>query len=338
MQSNHRMKRKAFSLKNYNTFGLEAFAENFILINHHEELISLLSDGQMPDLILGGGSNILFSGNTLKRVFKNNILGKKIIEINNEKAIIEVGGGENWHDLVLWTLDQNLGGIENLSLIPGTVGAAPIQNIGAYGVELKDVFHSLDAVDLLENKHCTFSREDCEFSYRSSFFKKNKGRYFITKVRLTLSENHVLNTSYGAIADILDAKQIKAPGIREVSEAVIAIRTAKLPDPQMIGNAGSFFKNPLIHKTEFSALQLKFPEIIYYPAGDMVKIPAGWLIEKCGFKGRKKGAVGCYEKQALVIVNFGGASGQEVIAWAEKIEKAVRDTFGIQLEREVNVI
>ncbi len=327
------------SLKPYNTFRVEAFTEQLTGIESEQQLLDLLYQGLKPDLILGGGSNILFSGKKIPIVWKNNITGKKILEENEETALVEAGGGEDWHELVIWTLDRHLGGIENLSLIPGTVGAAPIQNIGAYGVELKDVFHSLDAVDLQNQSVHTFYKEDCAFDYRNSFFKQHKGRFFITKVRLELSKHPQVNISYGAIADVLAEKGIQSPGIRDVSQAVVQIRQSKLPQPEQIGNAGSFFKNPIIDEVHFRRLRQAYPKLVFYPAErGSWKVPAGWLIEQCGFKGKREGRVGCYAHQALVIVNFGGATGSEVLAWAEKIEQAVYERFGIHLEREINVI
>ncbi len=328
-----------FSLKKYNTFGLEAFAKKLVDIISEEEMFRLLEAYGRPDLILGGGSNILFSGQAIDLAALNRIEGKSILEENEEKAIVQIGGGENWHEVVQWAIEEGLGGIENLSLIPGTAGAAPIQNIGAYGVELKDVFYSLDAIDLESKERRVFSKKECNFSYRNSFFKQHKGRFFITNIRLELRKNAVINTSYGAIREVLDQKGISNPTIKDVSEAVIEIRSSKLPDPKKIGNAGSFFKNPVIPTTQFEDLKNRFPSIVYYPIGDHdYKVPAGWLIEQCGFKGKREGAVGCYEKQALVVVNYGGASPREVLAWVEKIEEAVWQKFGIQLEREVNVV
>ncbi len=327
------------SLEKYNTFGVEAFTQQLICIQNEEQLIALLEKGVQPDLILGGGSNVLFSGAPLKVVWKNGIVGKKVLEENKEQALVEAGGGEDWHEFVCWALDQKLGGIENLSLIPGTVGAAPIQNIGAYGVELKDVFHSLDAVDLKKKVRRTFFREDCAFGYRNSLFKQQKGRFFITRVRLTLNKHQQVNISYGALTAVLREKGISSPGIRDVSEAVVEIRQSKLPQPEEIGNAGSFFKNPVIEEAHFKQIKKDNPELVYYPVNtDHYKIPAGWLIEQCGFKGKREGRVGCYARQALVIVNFGGATGAEILAWAQKIEQAVYERFGIRLEREVNVI
>jgi UDP-N-acetylmuramate dehydrogenase len=327
------------SLKKYNTFGINAYAQRLVSIASPEAMLHLLDRQGRPDVILGGGSNILFSGNLLQLVALNEIKGKHIIEEHKEQTLVEIGGGEDWHEVVLWTLDQGLGGIENLSLIPGTAGAAPIQNIGAYGVELKDVFHSLDAIDLDRRQKVVFTKEECAFAYRNSFFKQQKGRFFITHIRLQLHKHPVVNTSYGAIKKVLEQKGISVPTIRDVSEAVIEIRSSKLPDPAQLGNAGSFFKNPVVNKLKFEQLRRDFANLVFYQVNsDAYKIPAGWLIEQCGFKGKREGAVGCYEKQALVIVNYGGASPEEVLHWVGKIEKTVQNTFGIQLEREVNVV
>lgn len=326
-------------LKEYNTFGVEAFANQLVFVDSAASLLRLLDEKGIPDLILGGGSNILFSGRLLNLVVRNNILGKHIIEENEFSALVEIGGGENWHEVVKWAIENDLGGIENLSLIPGTAGAAPIQNIGAYGVELKDVFYSLDAIDLQSKKQVVFTKQDCAFAYRNSLFKQQKGRFFITRIRLKLNKRPSVNISYGAIATVLEEKGILAPTIRDVSEAVISIRTSKLPDPSKLGNAGSFFKNPVLTEKHFIRLKNSFHDIVFYQlSSNQYKIPAGWLIEQCGLKGKREGAVGCYEKQALVIVNFGGATSRDILQWVEKIENLVRQKFGIQLEREVNVV
>jgi UDP-N-acetylmuramate dehydrogenase len=327
------------SLKNHNTFGIDAFARQLVTITTPEDMLRLLAQHGRPDLILGGGSNILFSGKPLQLVVLNEIKGKTVIEENEEWALVRIGGGEDWHEVVLWAIERGLGGIENLSLIPGTAGAAPIQNIGAYGVELKDVFHSLDAIDLDRREKVVFSKEACAFAYRNSFFKQEKGRFFITHICLQLQKHPVVNTSYGAIQEVLEQKGIAEPTIRDVSEAVMEIRSSKLPDPAQLGNAGSFFKNPVVDARAFERLRALFPHLVFYQIKqDAYKIPAGWLIEQCGFKGKREGAVGCYDKQALVIVNHGGATAEEVLNWVEKIEKAVQKRFGIRLEREVNVV
>lgn len=329
------------SLKTYNTFGIDAHAAALLTIESSEQLQELLKKRPAEDFfILGGGSNVLFRQNLSQTVLLNRIQGKQVVEEDANEVTIAVGGGENWHELVLWTLENNWGGLENLSLIPGTVGAAPIQNIGAYGVELKDVFVGLEAIELSTGEEQVFSAEDCAFGYRDSYFKRaGKGKYFITQVYLTLNKQPKVNISYGAIQDVLQAEGIQNPSIQEVSRAVIHIRSSKLPDPAKIGNGGSFFKNPELEASAFAQLQANYPQIPHYaaPAGK-VKVPAGWLIEQCGWKGQRRGNAGCYEKQALVLVNLGGASGAEIWALAEEIMASVKAKFGVELEVEVNVI
>ncbi|MEL7120520.1 MAG: UDP-N-acetylmuramate dehydrogenase [Bacteroidota bacterium] len=328
-------------LKNLHTFGVEAYAKEFILIEKSEDILHLLSKDKSIDLILGGGSNVFFLKDFDGCVVKNNILGIHIIQEDENNAIVEIGGGENWHEIVIWAVNNNLGGIENLALIPGSVGAAPVQNIGAYGVELKDVFFQLKAIDLLKGEEVSFTKDECQFAYRDSLFKHQKGRYFITHVQLKLTkQNHKLNTSYKALYYWLADSVYDEIGIAQIMEAVIDIRSSKLPDPNVIGNAGSFFKNPIIPIDHLRKLQVLFPDIVYYPVDDdtHVKLPAAWLIDKAGFKGKRDGAVGSYEKQALVIVNHGGASGTAIDHWAKKIEAKVFEVYGVQLEREVNMI
>ena len=330
------------SLRHYNTFGIEAKARHYTEVYSTSELQEVLQQwkGGAP-FILGGGSNILLTGDLGRLVVRNCIKGREIVRKENGKAWVAAGGGENWHDFVLWCLENELGGIENLSLIPGTVGAAPIQNIGAYGVELRDVFHSLEAVELSSGMEHASGREACRFGYRESIFKGPlKGQYCITRVMVELTTGpHHLNTSYGAIRETLENWNIKEPTIQDVSRAVTAIRSSKLPDPAVLGNSGSFFKNPEIPLIQFEALQARFPNIIHYPAGEgLVKVPAGWLIEQCGWKGQRIGDAGCYEKQALVLVNYGTASGPEVLELAQQIVDSVEQKFGIRLAPEVNVV
>ncbi len=330
------------SLRQLNTFGIEANARYYAEVHSTAGLQEILLQwrGAAP-FILGGGSNILFTGNVERLVIRNCIRGREIIRRDAGRAWVAAGGGENWHEFVLWCLDNGLGGIENLSLIPGTVGAAPIQNIGAYGVELQDVFHSLEATELSSGMEHAFGREACRFGYRDSVFKGPlRGVYCITRVVLELStEGHKINTSYGAIREMLENRGISDPGIRDVSEAVMAIRRSKLPDPALIGNAGSFFKNPEVPHWQFEQLKALFPGIVHYPAGEgLVKIPAGWLIEQCGWKGQRIGDAGCYEKQALVLVNHGRASGAELLQLAQEIVDSVAEKFGIRLAPEVNVV
>ncbi len=314
-------------------------AEHFIEIHSTDELSEFLNTDFGEIRILGGGSNVLMTSDLQGVVLKNEIKGIEIVEEISSHAIVSTGGGEEWHNLVLWSLEKNLGGIENLSLIPGSVGAAPIQNIGAYGVELNDVFHHLEAVELASGKVRLFTKEDCQFAYRDSIFKRKlKGKYFITKVFLKLTKQHQLNTSYGTIKEILSQNNILNPTIKEVSRAVISIRQSKLPDPKRIGNSGSFFKNPEIEVPHCQRLRAEFPETVFYemPNGK-VKIPAGWLIEKAGWKGKRSGDAGCHENQALVLVNYGNAKGEEIRDLAFQIRASVKEMFGIELIFEVNI-
>ena len=328
------------SLINLNTFGMDVHAEEFIYIFSKSQLLEVLENHSYEDInILGGGSNILLTKDLEGLTLKNEIQGIRVIsEINNE-VLVSVGGGENWHQFVLWTIKNGFGGVENLSLIPGTVGAAPIQNIGAYGVELKDVFVKLEAIDLRTKAPLVFENKDCEFGYRDSIFKRAlKGKLFITKVYLKLTKKHNVNIGYGAIRDVLSQWKIKTPTVRDVSKAVIHIRESKLPNPADIGNSGSFFKNPVIEKAQFEKLKSSFPNIVFYslPNG-RVKVPAGWLIEQAGWKGIRRGDAGCHEKQALVLVNYGKAKGAEIYSLAMDILASVKEKFGIDLTPEVNI-
>ncbi len=329
------------SLQALNTFGIPARARYFATADSEADLRAAFQQGIIPLLILGGGSNMLLTQDFNGLVVKNNLLGKEIVEETEASAIVRAGAGENWHQFVCWALEQGLGGVENLSLIPGTVGAAPIQNIGAYGVELRDVFFKLEAMDIATGTVHVFTKNDCRFGYRNSIFKQElKGRYCITRVYLQLSKtNHQINTEYGAIRETLAARGITQPSIRDVSDAVIAIRTSKLPDPAKLGNAGSFFKNPEIEPAHFDQLRQAFPNIVAYPGSDgKIKVPAGWLIEQCGWKGIRRGGAGCYEKQALVLVNYGNASGADIWQLAQDIVDSVERRFAIRLQPEVNVI
>ena len=332
---------KNYSLKKFNTFGLEVKADNLVHIRAIPDFKKALKLPYRPIFVLGGGSNILLTKNVKGLVLKNEIKGIAIVEEYEKEVIISVGGGENWHQLVLWSIKNNYGGLENLSLIPGTVGAAPIQNIGAYGVELKDIFVKLEALNLSSGRKKTFKKADCQFAYRDSIFKKAlKGKYFISKVFLKLSKKpHTLNISYGAIKKLLAQKGIKEPDIKAISETVIAIRSTKLPDPVKLGNAGSFFKNPEINPKHFAELQSQFPNIVFYdlPNGDK-KIPAGWLIERCGWKGKRIGQTGAHSNQALVLVNYGNATGAEIKKLALEIIDSVNKKFGIPLSPEVNIL
>lgn len=329
------------SLKPYNTFGLEAFAKYFIEINNVKELDLLFKDPiykSQQKLILGGGSNILLTKNFEGLVIKNNIKG---IEIVDEKQnIIKAGAGENWHEFVMYCISKGLGGIENLSLIPGCVGASPMQNIGAYGVEIKDVFHELTAFDLKDGSIRNFSKKECEFGYRESVFKRHfKDRYIIIDVSFKLTRDHFPNTSYGAINDELKKMGITNPSIRDVSNAVIAIRQSKLPDPKEIGNAGSFFKNPEVSADKFNSLKKQFENLVAYPLEHGgYKLAAGWLIEQTGLKGFEMNGAAVHNKQALVLVNKNNTTGQNIYQLSDYVLNKVFDKFGVQLEREVNIL
>jgi UDP-N-acetylmuramate dehydrogenase len=333
---------KNVSLKPYNTFGIDLPAREFLEIESIATLKKVLTSKNPPELfILSGGSNLLLTSPLKALVLYINIQGKEILREEGETTIIRAMAGENWHELVMWSLSMGLGGLENLALIPGKCGTAPIQNIGAYGVELKDVFHACEALETKTGKLCRFTAADCNFGYRDSFFKREgKGRYIITAVELKLSRtNHALSTSYGAIQDELNQKGIAKPTPRDVAEAVIAIRQSKLPDPKVLGNSGSFFKNPVVRTAHYQELKSRFPEIPGYPQNaDWIKVPAGWLIEKSGFKGYRKGDAGVHEKQALVLVNYGKASGRQVLDLATSIQEKIQNTFGIELIAEVNII
>ncbi|MEM1122622.1 MAG: UDP-N-acetylmuramate dehydrogenase [Bacteroidota bacterium] len=332
---------KNYSLQACNTFGLAVQAENLVKIRSVAALKQAIKLSYQPLFILGGGSNMLLTKNVEGLVLKNEIKEKTVVEADDTKVIIRVGGGENWHELVLWAIQNNYGGLENLALIPGTVGAAPIQNIGAYGVELKDIFVRLEATNLTTGRKKTFTKKACQFGYRESIFKKAlKGQYFITKIYLKLSKTaHQINTGYGAIQTSLANEGITSPTIKNISDAVIAIRSSKLPDPAKLGNAGSFFKNPTIPAAQFEELRKSFPNIVFYEMPDnKVKIPAGWLIEQAGWKGKKVGNTGAHAKQALVLVNYGNATGNEVRALAFQIIASVKEKFGIKLSPEVNII
>jgi len=332
-----------FSLKNYNTFGIDVAAAFFVAVHSVEDLQQVLLEnrGKKEVMILGGGSNMLLTKDLDCLVIYNQIEGFEIVGEEENEAIVAVGGGENWHEFVLKCVENDLGGVENLSLIPGTVGASPIQNIGAYGVELKDVFERLEAVKLSTGEVEIFDKVACQFGYRDSIFKRDlKDKYCITKVYFRLSKHdHKINNAYGAIAQVLESKNITEPSIKDVSEAVIGIRQSKLPNPKILGNSGSFFKNPEIPQNQFDELQKCFPEIVNYPLSNgKIKIPAGWLIEQCGWKGKRVGNTGAYEKQALVLVNYGNATGQEVYQLAQEIANSVQEKFEITITPEVNVL
>lgn len=330
------------SLKKYNTFGIEATAHEFVAIQNQEELASILKENQSKKLfVLAGGSNMLLTKNIEALVIHINNKGIEIIEENDNSVWVKSNAGEVWHEFVMWCLEHNFGGIENLSLIPGNVGATPVQNIGAYGVEIKDTFVSCEAMEIATQKMRTFTKEDCQFGYRESIFKGElKNQYIILSVTFKLTKkNHKINTSYGAIDLEIEKNGIENPSIKDVSNAVIAIRQSKLPDPKELGNSGSFFKNPIVPIEIYNKAKSNYPEMPHYPVSEtQVKVPAGWLIEQAGFKGKRFGDAGIHTKQALVLVNYGNATGSEIWAVAQNVQKTVKDKFGIEIEAEVNVI
>lgn len=330
------------SLKNFNTFGVDAKARYFVEINHKDELVELFMDPEwkyMDHLVLGGGSNMLLLKDYDGLVIRINIRGIEH-RISHDDVYVEAGAGEVWNDLVNFCVAREYAGLENLSLIPGSVGASPIQNIGAYGVELKDVFYSCCAFELATGTFKTFTKADCRFEYRESVFKSElKGQYIIVSVKLHLSLIPDFNLKYGAIEQELKNRNIINPTLKDVSQVVSHIRVSKLPDPSTIGNAGSFFKNPIISADQFSVIQARFPDVVNYPAGDgLVKLAAGWLIEQCGWKGKVVGNTGTWKNQALVLVNHGGATGEEVYSFSSQIIDSVYTKFGVMLQREVNTI
>ena len=331
---------KNYSLKNLNSFGINVSAKYFADFKNTTELAEILEAANENKLILGGGSNILFTKNFNGLVLKNEISGIKIIKEEDDHVYIKAGAGVGWHEFVIYCIERNFAGAENLSLIPGSVGASPMQNIGAYGVELKDIFYELEAYDTEGKKIVIFSRSDCEFGYRESIFKtKYRGKFIITAVTFVLNNKPVYNTSYGAIEIELERMGVQSISIKAISDAVINIRQSKLPDPRVIGNAGSFFKNPTVSNLQFNLLKKDFPLIIGYPVGDSeTKLAAGWLIEKCGWKGFRKGDAGCHNKQALVLVNYGNATGEEILILSEKIIDSVKLMFNVTLQIEVNIV
>ena len=332
-----------YPLLKLNTFGVDVKAKYFTSINTINELIEATKTNVFKDLellILGGGSNILFTKDFDGLVILNNIKGKEIISQNQQSIFLKIGAGENWHELVMYCVDNGWGGIENLSLIPGNTGTAPMQNIGAYGVEIKETFLELEALEISSGKIVKFNNSDCEFGYRESVFKnKMKNQYIILNITLELKKNPVLNINYGDVKAILESQNIKNPGIKEVSNAIISIRQSKLPDPKKIGNSGSFFKNPLVSLNQLELIKKNYPNVVNYEINENeFKIAAGWLIERAGWKGKKFNNYGIHEKQALVLVNYGLANGMDIFELSEKIILDIKDKFGITLEREVNII
>jgi UDP-N-acetylmuramate dehydrogenase len=330
------------NLKPYNTFGIEAICSFFVEINSVAEFLLILTSDlyHHEKLIIGGGSNLLFTRDFNGLVIKNNIKGREIISENTDEVIVKAGAGENWNDFVMWCIDRNFGGLENLSLIPGCVGASPMQNIGAYGVEIKEVFEELEAYDMVSGEKKIFNKEGCHFGYRESVFKREfKNKYIITSVSYKLKKNAVVNISYGAINTELEAEGIKTPTIKDVSNAVIRIRQSKLPNPAEMGNAGSFFKNPEVFPEKHSELKIRFPDLVAYPLPNAnYKLAAGWLIEQCGLKGYEHNGAAVHTKQALVLVNKNHCTGKDVFELSGYVLQKVFDKFGVTLEREVNII
>ncbi len=332
-----------FSLKKFNTFGIEAKAKKFISIQSIQELKTVLSENKnQKKFILGGGSNMLLTQDIDALVIHIDLKGIKISKENDDFVWVECQAGENWHEFVLWTIDQGFGGLQNMSLIPGNVGTTPVQNIGAYGVEIKDCMDSCKAISIENQEMRTLTNADCHFGYRESVFKNElKDQYIITTVIFKLTKkNHQINISYGDITTQLQQSNSSTPpSLKEISNAVIAIRQSKLPDPKVLGNSGSFFKNPLVPIADFEQIHKKFPEMKFFPVSDThVKVPAGWLIEHAGFKGKRFGDAGVHKNQALVLVNYGQATGAEILAVARDVQQTVYAQFGIQIEAEVNII
>lgn len=334
---------KNFDLKTYNTFQFEVKAKQFVEItslNQLKEIAAHIIAYDLKYMVLGSGSNVLFTQDFDGLVLQMNIKEKEIIRQNKNKALLKVGAGEIWHDLVMWTLENGLYGLENLALIPGTVGAAPIQNIGAYGVEIKDVIECVEVLNLETLKIQKLVNSQCDFGYRESFFKQNKGKFIITAINMQLHKNQEkVNTEYGNLSTFLDSKGILHPTPLDVAQAVCEIRQTKLPDPKLIGNAGSFFKNPVVSKKVFEKIKNEFSDIKGFIVDEnLMKIPAAWLIEKAGYKGKKVGNVGVHENQPLVLVNYGKGSGTDVLKLAKEIQEAVYDKFGVALQPEVNIV
>ncbi len=334
---------KNYSLKRLNTFGIDAKAHLFCEIKNEEQLQLILTDKnfkKIPKFILGGGSNVLFTQNFPGLVIKISISGVEIIQEDKDSVLVKAGAGEAWHELVLFSVERKFGGIENLSLIPGTVGAAPMQNIGAYGQEIKNVFEYIEGIFIDSGGKKVFKKAECKFGYRDSIFKQElKNKFVITSVVLRLNKKPVLKLDYGTVKEELEKLNLEKVTIKNVSDVICKIRQSKLPDPSQIGNAGSFFKNPEIETEKYSQLKKEFPEIPGYKMDDnRTKIPAGWLIEKCGWKGKRVGNTGSHSKQSLVLVNYGNAKGSDILALAEKIKESVKTKFGIELEEEINIV
>ncbi|HQA74505.1 UDP-N-acetylmuramate dehydrogenase [Flavobacterium sp.] len=331
-----------FSLKNYNTFGIEAKAKQFVAVHSIDELKTVLENhATEKKFILGGGSNMLLTQDIDSLVIHIDLKGKKILKEDDDFVWVESQAGENWHEFVLWTIDQNFGGLENMSLIPGNVGTTPVQNIGAYGAEIKDTFVSCEAMEITTQKMKSFSKEECRFGYRESIFKHEvKDKYIITSVTFKLTNrNHKISVEYGDIKAELAKNNIEKPSLKDVSNAVITIRNSKLPNPKELGNSGSFFKNPILSREQFLKVQEQFPDVKHFDISETeVKVPAGWLIEHSGLKGYRKDDAGVHKNQALVLVNYGKATGQDILSLSKYVQKTVFDKYGIAIEAEVNVI
>jgi UDP-N-acetylmuramate dehydrogenase len=332
-----------FSLKALNTFGIESFAKLFVKVNSIEQINELLDRNEFKNnhhLILGGGSNLLLTKNVDGLVIKNELLGIELINENESSVFVKCAAGVVWHEFVMWCIDKNFGGIENLALIPGCAGASPMQNIGAYGVEIKDTFYELDAIELATGNLKKFSKSDCEFGYRESAFKRQfKNQFIITSVTFQLSKQPNFYIEYGAIKQELDLMKVSELNIKAIAKAVINIRSSKLPNPKEIGNAGSFFKNPEVSEIEYLRLKIEFPNIVAYPLENKnYKLAAGWLIEQSGLKGYRAGDAGVHKLQALVLVNYGSATGNQIFDLSSHILHTVKQKFGVDLEREVNII
>lgn len=330
------------SLKAFNTFGIDVSANFFTEVSNEDHVRAVIESNEFKsneNLILGGGSNVLFTKNFDGIVIKNNLQGIEVIEESDDHVLVKVGGGVIWHEFVLHSINQGWNGIENLSLIPGNVGASPMQNIGAYGVEIKDIFEELEAINIHTGEIDYFNNEACEFGYRESVFKRKlKGQYLISRVTYRLSKKGHFNTSYGAIDQQLEAMNVTNLTSKSISEAVVAIRQSKLPDPKEIGNSGSFFKNPVVTNEAFTQLKEKFPEAVGYAVGESnTKLAAGWLIDQAGWKGKTIDNYGVHKNQALVLVNYGGATGKEIYNLSEEILISIREKFNVELEREVNI-
>ncbi|MGC6531924.1 MAG: UDP-N-acetylmuramate dehydrogenase [Flavobacteriales bacterium] len=328
------------NLQSFNTFGIQAHAAQLAEAQSVDEMRALIHAHGIPDLVLGGGSNVLLRGDVDGFVLVNRIPGIEVVKQEGDLVRVRAGGGVVWHDFVLHCIAQGWAGVENLSLIPGSVGAAPMQNIGAYGVEIKDVFHQLEALHIASGEVHTFNHTDCQFGYRESVFKRAlKGQHIITHVEFDLSLTPTFHTEYGAIQNELEAMEVTELSIRAISDAVIRIRQSKLPDPAQIGNAGSFFKNPVVPTVEYERIREAHPNVVAYPAGEgHMKLAAGWLIDQAGWKGHLRGNHGVHDRQALVLVNHGGAQGQDIWQLSEDILQDVQTRYGVTLEREVNII